>query len=175
MIRILIQGLNDGLHEVNQDIPTEEVDNLFPEFFGDILLLGKLRKLGNRFSFVGTAECQAKMKCDRTLRDFEQKLIADISVSFLADNSLSRGETDKPEILDAEDQIIKIDDKYIDLTDEVREQLALQIPMRKIAPEVEDKELEDIYPEHSSKNNINSEADEEIDDRWKSLKNIKLN
>ena len=66
---------------------------------------------------------------------------------------------------EGEMHIIRDDELFIDLSDEVRQELALSLPMKRIAPEFRDKEWEDIAPEVAT----------EIDDRWKALKGLNLN
>jgi uncharacterized metal-binding protein YceD (DUF177 family) len=174
MVKILIHGIEDGIHDINLSVPVSEIDGIFPEFFGNILLEGTLRKLKNRFSFVGTATCTAKLICDRTLDEYEEIIKSDISVSAIADSDLFRlkkSHSDS-ELVDSEEYIINEDDKYLDLSNEVREQLAVRLPLKRVAPWVADKELDEIYPEIATnfvKKDIDSEA------IWAPLKNLKLN
>ena len=64
----------------------------------------------------------------------------------------------------------------IDITEEIREELAVNLPMKRIAPEFEDKEFEEIFTEYTNKKNP-AIADKVsiIDERWAPLKNLKIN
>ncbi|TAL69695.1 MAG: DUF177 domain-containing protein [Bacteroidetes bacterium] len=179
MIKIYIQGIEDGLQEIDMMIPVSEVEELYPEYFGNIHLVGKLRKFGKRYTFTGIVECKASLICDISLKNFTKEITSNMNVSYLADtflyqmakhNSLDRKN-------DNNDIIIAEEDKYIDLTNEVREELAVSMPMKRVSPEFEGKNFEDIYPQYSvnnlSKKKNNKKA--EIDDRWAPLKKIKLN
>jgi uncharacterized metal-binding protein YceD (DUF177 family) len=73
-----------------------------------------------------------------------------------------------------EEIIIREDDKYFDMTQEVCEQLAVRLPMKRIAPEFAEVEFEDLYPEYSIKKEKEVFKDE-LDERWAPLKKIKLN
>ncbi len=171
MIRILVHGIKDGQHEIDLKVPAKEQDGIVPEFFGDVLVKGKLTKLVNRFSFRGLAKCKALLVCDRTLKEFEQEIETELLLSFIADNNLVFGiDPDAEEIKDNEERVIREDEKYVDITRDVVESLMLGIPMKKVAPDAVDKDLEELYPNLSPEN-----EDDEIDDRWDALKKIKLN
>lgn len=169
MIKIRIHGIADGRHEIDISVPAAEIDEIYPEYIGDVRLTGTLRKIGNRFSFVGEAACTALLTCDRTLKKFEQLVTAEIKASYLADTVQYRDGDE--EVDEFEDNIIHEDQEFIDLTVEVREQLAVAMPMKKIAPDVEDKELEEIYPDYAAGN----KKDSMPDDRWEALKKLKSN
>ena len=94
--------------------------------------------------------------------------------SAIADNNLLRIKKthSDTELTEREEYIINEDDKYLDLSDEVREQLAVRLPLKRIAPWVADKELDEIYPEIAP-NLVKKDSDS--DERWAPLKNLKLN
>ncbi len=172
MIKIRIHGIKDGQHDIKLSVPVDEIDEMFPEFFGNIDLEGKLRKIGNRFSFVGQVKCQAKLVCDLSLEEYTELIESDINVSFLADTTLFTLHGDK-EVADFEEKIVHEDDEYYDISYEVSEALAVQLPMKRIAPEYRDKNLEDIYPFVVDKQEEIPE--EPVDDRWAALKKLKFN
>ena len=173
MIKILIHGIKDGIHVIRQEIPVSEIEGICKEFIGNIYIDGKLRKLGNRYSITGRAECTAKLVCDRTLKEFEENIVADIKISFLADDSLFHSNADL-EAARAENIIIREDNKYIDITQEVREQLAVMLPLKRLAPEFADVEFEQLFPQYSNKHYSDIQS-KEIDERWAPLKKIKFN
>ena len=175
MIKILIHGIKDGIHEINLNIPVEEVDDMFPEFFGEIAITGKLRKLGNRFSIIGEAKCQAKLICDLSLKEYNQFIVADITASFYANDDLFFLKNDDNHPSDLE-TIIREDELYLDLSEEVREQLAVRLPMRRIAPDMMDVEFNEIYPDYSE-DKVKKDIENGIspDERWAPPKNLKLN
>jgi uncharacterized metal-binding protein YceD (DUF177 family) len=76
-----------------------------------------------------------------------------------------------------EEKAIAEDEKFIDLTDDIREELIVHLPMKRVSPEFRDKSFEDVFPQYSGSDNKKSKKkkDHEIDDRWSALKNIKLN
>ncbi|MFP4527079.1 MAG: YceD family protein [Candidatus Kapaibacterium sp.] len=175
MIKIRIQGIEDGEHTIHEAYPAVEIKGMFPEFTGEVVIDGKLRKFGKRFAFTGTAKSTGKLVCDRSLKEFNKDIEADIKVSYMADNTLyamiESGEIDP----DAQNEIIIPEDQnFIELDEEVSEQLAVSIPMKRLAPEYEDLEIEDIYPEHTHEDEP-EEDEKEIDSRWENLKKLKFN
>lgn len=168
MIKILIHGIKDGQHDISLDIPTDNIDGLEQEFFGTVHITGKLIKVANRFSFIGLAKCDAKLICDRTLKEYVETIIAELNISFISDNRrfalLDDSNSSEDEI------IVREDEKHFDLSDEVRQQLAINIPMKKLSPDVADKEFEEIFPEIAS-----DKSDKVPDERWALLKNLKIN
>lgn len=162
MLRLPIQGLQDGQASVQLTANVREIDGIFPEFSGEISLTGTVRKVGKRYSFKGEATCMATMICDRTLNEFTEKITAPVTADYLADTQVFLMQEGEKE---GEMHIIRDDELFIDLSDEVRQELALSLPMKRIAPEYRGKEWEDIAPEIAT----------EIDDRWKALKELNLN
>jgi uncharacterized metal-binding protein YceD (DUF177 family) len=173
MIKIEINGMNDGKYDLSIETPVDKMDCVFEEFFGDVKLIGSIKKISNRFSLTAKAEVKAKMICDRSLKEFVENIETDVKLSFIADTKAyleNKGKIN--EDLDS-DILIREDVKYIDITSEVIELLALQIPMKRIAPEFRDKELDEIFPELSGETFKNEK--DVIDDRWSKLKNLKIN
>ena len=183
MIAIPIQGMGDGVHSVMISVPVENIEGIFPEFFGNVVVEGQLQKIGSRYTFKGTAECQASLTCDRSLLDYAEPIKADITASYMANSDLvktAEGAASK----DDKVHLIRSDQREIDITDAVREELAVNIPMKRVAPEYRDKELGDIFPEIAAKSQdgIPSKKhskekplkEDEIDDRWAALKKLKF-
>jgi uncharacterized metal-binding protein YceD (DUF177 family) len=174
MIKIHIQGLKDGLHEVDLSVPVEAVPEMLPEFIGDINLKGNLRIIGKRYYFQGKVSCNASLICDMSLIEYVENISFDIALSFLAVNpqrSIADFDMDKK----AEERIVADDEKYLDITEDIREELAVHLPMKRIAPQFAGKEFEDIYPQYSSKVTKKPAKTKIVDDRWAPLQNLKLN
>lgn len=171
MISIFIQGMKDGQREIDLEIPVSNVPEFDDMFFGNIHIEGILRKLGNRFSLVIDISCKAKLICDRSLEEYEDEINGNLKLSFISDTTLLKlgGNSDN-----SEEVIIRTDDKSIDITNEVKEILIVNIPMKRIAPQYRRKNFEELYPEYSSKS-AETETFDGIDERWEVLKNLKLN
>ncbi len=178
MIGIFIQGLKDGEREIDQTHDVSEVPELGDEFFGEIRLTGKLRKLGTRFAFSGYAECDAELVCDRTLEKFVEPIKAEIKLSFVSESTLAEL-TEIDENAEPDERFVSPEDKEIDVSRDVREELTLNLPMKRLHPSQRDKSLEETFPFIKQRNEENGEekedADDGIDKRWDALKNLKIN
>ncbi|MCX7879424.1 MAG: DUF177 domain-containing protein [Ignavibacteria bacterium] len=178
MLRILVKGIKDGVYDINLSSPVEELNGFFPEFFGEVRFQGKLRILGKRYTVIGTAECQAHLLCDLTLEEYTETISVEISSSFYANNELyykMKGISE--ELRETDEHIIHEDDKFIDITEDVRQELAINLPMKRIAPKYRDKTFEDIYPQYSanfSEKTTEQNSEDDVDERWNELKKLKF-
>ncbi len=174
VLRIFIQGLKDGIYDVDEKTDASSFSGLSPEYQGDISLIGKLYIVGKRYSFKGKTNAKVVLECDLSLEEYEENIEFDIKASFFADNELFFL-NEENEITDSEQHIINEDDKYLDLTDDIREELIVHLPMKRIHPKYKGKTFEQIHPELSEKKTKKVKKDEPVDDRWSALKNLKLN
>lgn len=166
MIKISVKGMNDGNYDIDLSFPSEGIKNLGKEFFGEINIYGKMVKLKNRYNFDGYAECNAMLICDRSLKEYKEKIKTELKWTCMRDTEQHLNEETKnmPGNLTMHN-----DEQEIDITEEVTEQLTVAIPMKKVSPEFRDKDINEIYPEHSVK------EEDKIDSRWSKLKEIKFN
>ncbi|MCX6154740.1 MAG: DUF177 domain-containing protein [Candidatus Kapabacteria bacterium] len=170
MFRILIHGIKDGEYKLNLSADASQIGFLPEEFFGTVTFTGLMRKITKKISITGTAGCTASLVCDRTLTDYNEEISASVSVSYLTDSFLflNRSSNDSS---DSELIIIHEDEKEIDLTEEITQQLSVSLPMKRLAPDVREIDINDLFPEIEI---ISSEATIG-DDRWSKLKNVVIN
>lgn len=171
MLKLDISGMADGEYEFSLVEPVSRLKSPFEEFTGDVRFFGIVNKLGQRYNLKANLEVTAKLICDRSLIEYEELIKSHLDMSFIADTkaflALSGDEPKYNEV------IIREDFKYIDVTTYVIESLALELPLKRIAPQFRDKELEEIFPEVADK--LQNEIRNVIDERWSELKNIKIN
>ncbi len=175
MLKILVKGIKDGEYDVDISSPVEEIEGFFPEFFGEVRFRGKLRILGKRYTVEGIAECEANLVCDLSLEEYTETISVQISSSFYANNELYfslKGISE--ELRETPEHIIHEDDKYIDISEDVRQELAIHLPMKRIAPKYRGKSFEDIYPQFSADAKLKGKT-KEVDERWSALKKLKNN
>lgn len=171
MIKIYIQGIKDGAYDVEQEAPAEEIPEIYPEFFGNIRLTGKLRKFADRYTFTGKAECSARFICDLTATEYTDLVTAEINTSYIMESKQRNSKHSDALTPEEGVKIVSEEDKYIDLSDDVREELAVNVPMKKVAPQYRDKSFEDVFPEYSARSRDN----DDIDERWSILNKFKIN
>lgn len=174
MIKVRIRGIKDGKYPIAEEMPSSLVEDMPEEFCGNVVFEGNMRKLGKRYTVEGQAHCQAKLLCDLSLEEFYEDITADIAVSFMADTVLFNLHKEGNEDEKAE-RVVHEDDESFDLTDDIREQLIVNMPMKRIAPQYRGKTFEELHPELSSEANDEAEAEAPTDERWGALKNLKLN
>jgi len=173
MLKILVKGIKDGEYDIDISSPVNEIEGFFPEFFGDVRFRGKLRILGKRYTVEGIAECEAHLVCDLSLEEYTETISVQISSSFYANNELyfsMKGISE--ELRETPEHIIHEDDKYIDISEDVRQELAIHLPMKRIAPHYRGKSFEDIYPQFSA-NTTRKTKNKEIDERWSVLQKLR--
>ncbi len=173
MIKVFIQGLDDGTHTIALSVDVNSIPSLSSEFFGDVILNGSFRKNGQHYVFDCKAECPVRLVCDVSLEEYEDTVGFDFRSSFVRDTGLFFEQKER-ELRDNEEIAFHEDEKYIDLTAFIREELLLHLPMKRVAPKYRDKSFEDIFPEFSNKKK-KVQSQKAIDDRWSQLKNLKLN
>ncbi len=171
MIKVYIQGIKDGAYDVSQEAPVGDVPEMYPEFFGNIRLNGRLMKFADRLTFTGTAECDARFVCDISGTEYTETVSASISTSYILESKQRGGRHSDALTPEEGVRVIGEEDKYIDLGGDVREELAVSIPMKKIAPQYRGKSFEDVYPEYSP----GSKDKNDIDERWSVLNKLKIN
>lgn len=165
MIKIDIHGMKDGEYEIDLNTDVEKIECYFEEFFGKIEVKGIIKKVGIRFTLKSKATVMTSLICDRSLQIYEERITSDVNLGFIAD---TKAFLESPERDIDSDILIREDAQFIDITSEVIELLALNLPMKRIAPEYRDKDITEIFPE------INS-GDNATDERWSKLKDFKIN
>lgn len=168
MLQIKTKGLKNGDYEIDETENTEKLEDLLPEFFGDIKLTGILTKSDRRLTFNGKAECDAKMFCDISGEEYIERIVADINVIFIINNELYFAQRESGQFdIDMDTEIaLHEDDFFYDLTQIVRDELSLALPMKRVSPEYRGKDFAECFPQYSAK--------KEVDDRWEKLKDIKF-
>lgn len=174
MIRIPIQGLSDGKHQVNIILPITDVEGIFPEFLGDVSINGELQKIGKRLALTLSVKGIASLECDYSLNLYQEEIQSKLELNYLQDTELVRLHSDDDD--NSENvRVIREDDKFIDITIEVAQELSVSLPMKRIAPEYRDKDIAEIF-NHDVHLQIDS-SDESVlpdEDRWEALKKIKF-
>lgn len=171
MLRFRIHGIKDGKHEIELQADVSKILEMPEEYFGIVKVKGIITKIGKRITYIGTVSCSAKLICDISTEEFIEEISSEFEFSFLANNDLyylnkSKGtfETESGEV------IINEDEQEIDISEQIRQELMLNLPMKRISPEYRDKSIEDLFPEFMDTNPENKV----IDERWKGLEGLSL-
>lgn len=173
-MKVFIQGLRDGEYPVEIESKVENIPELPEELIGIVRLVGTMKILHKRYTIQAQILSRAKFICDISLEDFEEDLSCDFSISLVANNLLAAENKDRADD-EASEKYIYEDEKHIDLTSEIREELIVNLPLKRVAPKYREKSFEDIYPQFAEKKKAKTKKNPEIDDRWSALKNLKFN
>lgn len=173
MIKLDIKGVNDGKHKGLLDLPTTDAEGLFEEFYGNISIDYTIEKYNNRYQIYLNLKCNANLLCDISAEEYSEEIITHLEFSVIADTERYLMQKDLVDKFDTEIYIHE-DEDYIDITREVEEQLAVSLPMKRVAPAYRDKSFEELFPEIAAEKE-KIENDDQIDERWSKLKNLKLN
>ncbi len=166
---IELQGLQAGKQSISIEAPASEIPDMFPEFKGIVTVAGTVEKFENKYILSLQARCVAHLVCDRSSEEYEEEIVVPIAVTFIKNSELYAQQK-----LEADPEppfYIHDDAKYLDITDYVRQELALHLPMKRVAPWYRDKELEDIFPFLQRQAR---EREQQIDERWSVLRKLKF-
>jgi uncharacterized metal-binding protein YceD (DUF177 family) len=171
MLDISIKGLTDGKHSIDLTTECAAIEKMFPEFFGAIVVSGTLQKFGNRYIFAGSAECDAVLVCDRSGDEFVERIAAPLALEYIANTTLYLAQANEE---DPEPPFyIREDDTILRIGEAVRQELAVNLPLKRVAPELRDKDFSELYPELDADSEAQQEPGErETDPRWSALKKI---
>lgn len=161
MLKLAIRNIEAGESKFDIESPAHNIENFAPEFRGMVHVKGVINRNGSRYIVQGTASATAHLVCDLSLEEFVEQVEAPISLIVIA------GAESKP---DDAFMAIREDDKYIDITEEVRQELAVHLPMRAISPKYREMTFEELRPEISV-----GSAENGAGDTWAALRNIKFN
>jgi uncharacterized protein len=156
MITLDLTPFKPGLHSVTLSPEPEDLE-LEDEVFSDVTVDVRLEVGHESVIVMLEARATAALVCDRTLEPFAQPVSGSHAVLFLPEERLGSGaETD---------DVRPLPDPGapLDLTAPVRDTLVLAIPVRRIAPGGEDREIPLVF---------GADADG-IDPRWEALRRLR--
>ena len=123
-INIKLRNLDDGEHEIKIVRDAEVLD--YPFFSGTLNIEGTLTKAGTRFHLDAEAASIGQFECTRCTEPFSRVITAPLDLVFVPPGL----------VRDLEDPNIHAYDPlasaYVDITQDVRDALALAIPMKNL-------------------------------------------
>lgn len=164
MLRIDLTPLKQGIHQYTFDPEAGSID-LDPEQFSDIEVEVQLDYQNDRALLVLQATATATLECDRTLQMYEQEVNGAYQMLF-APPHVAETYADEEAGHDDEIHVLHPSDQYIDITEAVRDTLLLALPVRRVAPGVEDLDLQTVYGAPVE------EGKPAIDPRWEALRKL---
>ncbi len=162
-IAVSLVGFTSGQREFSMSVPASAIDGIVPEYQSEISITGVAVRQGRKIHVSYTVEANADLVCDRSLEPYQEKIIVQSDLSFALDSDLYHRQLNT-EVEPDEVRGIREEATEIDLSDDVRQDLAVALPMKRVSPKYQDVPLTDIAPLPSYNN--------EVDERWEPLRKI---
>ncbi len=156
MVQIEIAKLRSGLNEFSLT-PSPESLEVDPGVFTDIRVSLELDVAKGRIIARYSTSAEAHLECDRTAQPFTQVVESSHLVLFTTEDTRSS----EDDSFDA--RVFAESDRYLDLTDEIRDTLVLSLPSRRVAPGAE----EAVIPTQ-----FGVDDGDDTDPRWDELKKL---
>jgi len=161
MLTIDVPSLDQGTHHVSFS-PSPEEANVDPDTFTQIQVEVELQYHRDRILVKLRAAATAELTCDRTLKEYEQRVQGRYSLLYGPPSMVGQEGEEFEEV-----RPLQATDTEIDLTDVVRDTILLALPQRQIAPDVDDEPVEKTFG--------SSEEDDTapVDPRWSKLQELR--
>lgn len=164
VISISLIGLNTEPYSFEVTVSANEIRDIAPEFNESVQVNGTIEKMGRRIHLVYQAKALATLVCDRSLEEYTEEIVVDGWLNYSLDGELYSSQLGI-EIEEDELRGLREDAQWIDITDDLRQDLAVALPMKRIAPAYREMEIQDLQTMEPSN-------ETEVDDRWAALKKI---
>jgi uncharacterized metal-binding protein YceD (DUF177 family) len=147
VIPVRLHGLVDGTHHVKLTAQPSDIPHLSTEFCSPITVGVVVRKNGKRVLIEIEATTDATLECDRSLESFLEPITVTFTLNVTIDSviaSMQRASTEGS----TEREVVAIGEevKEIDIADDVRQELVVALPMRRVSPKYRNGEIEDVFP-----------------------------
>ncbi len=164
---IKIRGLEEGEHTFNFEESPSEYELEKARFSEQLVSEVRLDVLGKNYYLKVTTGTVYKVECDRCLEEMAIDMSIDTSLVYTEDNTLD------PEHQEDDLRILPANEDTADLTDIVRQNLLVNLPMKNICME----ECKGLCSQCGANLNIVECKciDDKIDPRWEALKKLKTN
>lgn len=170
MLSLDLTPFEPGLHELTLTPSPEELD-LDPEAFADIVVDVRLDYQEDHALVLLTVQATATLECDRTLEMFRQQISGRHDVLFLVPHEMERSRVPEDEASEGDDDVYELPEPGVplDLTAPVRDTILLSLPIRRVAPGAEDREIPLVFGA------LTRDDGEPLDARWEALRRLKDN
>jgi uncharacterized metal-binding protein YceD (DUF177 family) len=164
-LQISIEGLRRGSRTFELTVEARQISGLVEEYNGMVHVEGTIHRIGDRLHVDVEIDAIADLVCDLSLEQYEEDIRSELTVEYQFDNDLASEQDASPD----EDWKVKglfEHARTIDLEDDIRQELTLALPMKRIAPRHRDQSIEDLHPDLHS-------GESPSDERWDALKKLK--
>ena len=163
-ILIKVRNLDHGDHSIEMSADVASLD--YPHFHGAVSINGTLTKSGDRLHFQANVSSEGDFECTRCTEPFEKVISAPLEIEFVPPGLVSDPEDPNVHVYDP------LTSAYINITEDVRDALALAIPMKNLCKA----NCKGLCPTCGKDLNVGScdcTPSEELSGPWTALKGIK--
>ncbi len=165
ILAISLVGLNHEQQEFQILVPAKAIQGLAPEYKNDVEVRGTVVKAGRKVHVTYTIAADATLVCDRSLEEYTEPILVNVALDYSFSNDLYASQAG----IDVDpDEIrgLREDAQSIDITEDVRQELVVALPMKRIAPAYRDVDATELFQ-------LDQPNDEQaVDERWAALKNL---
>ncbi len=162
-VSVSLVGLQNGQREFEVVVPASSIEGLVSEYQTDVQVRGTVYRNGRKLHVSYTVNADALLVCDRSLEEFVEPISVDGELDYAFDGEL-HARQQGVELDPEEVRGLRDDAQEIDLTDDVRQDLAIAIPMKRVSPAYRDVEISSLLPEEPQSSTP--------DDRWAALQKL---
>lgn len=141
------------------------IKDLGAEFQRTILITGSVRRVSHRFYLDISVDTTADLVCDRSLELYTEHVERQINAVYELNADLAQ-EQRGLDLADVDIRGLHPDAQWIDVSEDVRQELMLGLPMKRIAPQYREQSIEQIFPDLAS-------GEIEPDSRWEALQKLR--
>lgn len=164
---VSLVGLATGSRKVEETFPNSFVPGLPTEYQCDISVSGTIQKLGGRVLIDVAITTDATLICDRSLETYLEPIHAELALECKFDNELALSQREEEVRAEGPKGLFE-DAREADISEEIRQELFLALPMKRVAPQHRGLSIEDIHPD------VNDRKDETSSEGiWDALKKMK--
>lgn len=166
MLQFNVQDLPENRVEKVQVHPSASELDVDEEQFSDIEVSVQLNRQGERVFVSFDVAATGTFECDRTLEEYDERLESSYALTFAPPSRITADEEDEETV-----KPLPPEGAEIDISKEVRDTLLLSVPVRTIAPEARDAEIQTEFG--ASESEEEDTDDEPVDPRWQRLKELR--
>jgi len=168
MFALDLAPLSHGVHHIQRKPTAADLD-LPEEEFSDVVVDLVVDHGDQKVLVTLQASATAHLRCDRTLKAFEEDVQGSYTVLFADRHAATPGfEDDDSTEPYAEVRELEPTQHMLDLTEDVRDTLRLALPQRRVAPGAEEAELQTTFGVSAEE----EQAGDTIDPRWEALRSL---
>ncbi len=164
-LRIDIAGLEHGSRAIDHEVEPSGIKDLSAEFLRPILITGSVRRVNHRFYLDIRIATIADLVCDRSLEPYTESVDRQISAVYELNGELAQEQRGQ-DLADVDIRGLYPDAQWIDVSEDVRQELMLGLPMKRIAPQYREQSIEQIFPDLTA-------GEVEPDSRWEALEKLR--